>query len=167
MSAANELKVLKSSRFWMNCIGLCVESENCTFGRIKIPVWLVRLIYSIPMSTLILLAVCHVIESNFDLIVSSISIFVIVGAGQVQMIYLSLIAKNAVLIDLLNRLQKLIDKSECSRVQIMLIKCGIYLNCCNENLSKSRINQGAIALRRSRSKSRVAGSTNAKIIHFC
>lgn len=167
MSAASELKVLKSSRFWMNCIGLCVESEKCIFGRIKIPVWLVRLIYSIPMSTLILLAVCHVIESNFDLIVSSISIFVIVGAGQVQLIYLSLIAKNALLIDLLNRLQKLIDKSEYSRVRIILIKCGIYLNCCNENLPILRSNQGAIALRRSRNKSCVTGATNAEIIHLC
>lgn len=108
-------KVLKTSRYWMNCIGLCVESNECNFGSIKAPVWLVRFIYSVPMSTLIFLAFWHVIESSFDLIVSSISIFVIVGAGQVQLIYLSLAAKNSMFIEMFERLQKLVDASECSK----------------------------------------------------
>lgn len=111
-------KVLKTSRYWMNCIGLCVESNECNFGLIKAPVWLVRFIYSVPMSILIFLAFWHVIESNFDLIVSSISIFVIVGAGQVQLIYLSLAAKNSMFIEMFERLQKLVDASECSELFI-------------------------------------------------
>lgn len=114
-SSVTDVKVLETCRFWMNNLGLCIESDERQFGtkhQANVPVWLIQCLYSIPSCVSILLAIWHIIDKNFDFTASSVALIVIVGAGQCQIIYFLLIAKNNSLIKTVSELQTLVDKSK-------------------------------------------------------
>lgn len=113
LEKTNGLMVLKNCRELMKSLGLNAESNTHIFGlnpKIAVPVWIIRLIYSIPMCTCIMLAFGHIYDKNMELTKSSVALIVIVGGGQSHIIYFLLIAKNKSLINIIDQLQKLIDK---------------------------------------------------------
>lgn len=110
---SNQLIVLKKCGFLMKNLGLYAENKCHTFeSKIKftVPVWIIQLIYSIPMCTCVLLAFWHIIDNNLDLTASSVAVIVIVGGGHCQVIYFLLIANNTALINVIDQLQKLVNK---------------------------------------------------------
>lgn len=109
----NEFIVLKYCRELMKGLGLIAESNTHIFGsnpKIAVPVWIIRLIYSIPMCTCIMLAFGHIFDKNMDLTKSSVALTIIVGGGQSHIIYFLLIARNKSLINIIDQLQKIVDK---------------------------------------------------------
>lgn len=116
MATSNEFLIMKNCRIVMNHMGLCNVNNVQTFGskfRIIIPIWMIRFVYTIPMCICVILSVLHVIDKNLNLTASSVALIVIVGGSQSHVIYLLLIAKNNPLTDIINQLQKLIDKRKC------------------------------------------------------
>lgn len=110
-----DLVVLENCKFWLNNFGLCSESEDRTFGakhQMRIPIWLIRVLYAIPTCTSILLATWHLVDNNWNLSATSVAIIIIVGAGQCQLIYFLLIAKNTSFVSVVDQLQTLVDKRE-------------------------------------------------------
>lgn len=129
-SKSNELIVLKKCRLLMKYLGLNVESNLHTFEaklKISIAVWVIRLIYSIPMCTCCTLAFWHIIDKNLDLTASSVAVIIIVGGGHSQVIYFSLIAQNNSIINIIDQLQKLVDTRKC-RVSVEFCLWIIFRN---------------------------------------
>lgn len=112
MTASSESIVLKKCRVLMKNLGQCNETKFHAFGskkRIVVPVWLIRLLYSMPMLTCVILAVLHIAEKNLDLTESSVAFIVIVGGGHCHVIYLLMAFNNNSLVNVIEQLQKLID----------------------------------------------------------
>lgn len=118
---SNQLVVLKKCRFLMKNLGLYAENKFHTFeSKIKftVPVWIIQLIYSIPMCTCVILAFWHIIDNNLDLTASSVAVIIIIGGGHCQVIYFLLIANNTALINVIDQLQKLVNKRKSQGSQI-------------------------------------------------
>ena len=127
----NEWIVLKNCRELMKSLGLIAESNTHIFRsnpKIAVPVWIIQLIYSIPMCTCVMLAFGHIFDKNMDLTKSSVALIIIVGGGQSHIIYFLLIAKNKSLSNIIDQLQKLVDKRKwflsSSAIALSWINCG-------------------------------------------
>lgn len=110
MAIRSAFVILQKCRFWLNKFGLCFERSGCSFGSITVANWAIQVIYSIPMGISVLLSALLIVENHFDLTASSVAIIVIVGGGQIHVIYLVMVAKNSSLIKLIGQLQKLVDQ---------------------------------------------------------
>lgn len=112
MISGEPIKVLSKCRNFLKYMNLGLKSE-LRIGRLKIPNVVSFVICSIPLVTFILLEFFKVLDVGFDGFQKNTAAFIVfLGCLRLQLIYIWLVNKNKLIIETVDFLQKVVDKSE-------------------------------------------------------
>lgn len=110
MAAASGNQILYNCRYWLSKFGIHTENIVTIFDVLKIPNWIVYIVYSMPMAISVVLSMWYIIENKFNLNASSVATVIIFGGGQIQLIYLIMAGKSTELFELIFQLENLVSE---------------------------------------------------------
>lgn len=111
MSGRGQIKILSACRKLLKLMNLGTKSKF-QIGQLEIPNIIVFAILLLPLSYLITMEMRTIYNIRFNFKDGADHFFITLGTTQLQLIFLSLITNNSVIIDTVDHIQDVVDRSK-------------------------------------------------------
>lgn len=131
MSGRGQIKILSACRNLLKLMNLGSKSKF-QIGKLRIPNIIIFAILLMPLSYLIAMETRTIYNIRFNFRDGADHFFITLGTTQLQLIFLSLATNNSVIIDTVDHIQDVVDRSKVYFLLtylLILIKIKISKNC--------------------------------------